>query len=73
MNVPAGGGGVATILPVLDPRVQSRYFLDTPHTFTFRVHFETTLSVFECSKTVVSSYNATKNIRHEIELQPINT
>jgi len=30
MYVSAGVGGEATVLPVLQPRVQSHYFLDTP-------------------------------------------
>ena len=30
MYVSAGVGGVATVLPVLEPRAQSHYFLDTP-------------------------------------------
>ena len=30
MYVSAGVGGVAAVLPFLQPRVQSRYFLDTP-------------------------------------------
>jgi hypothetical protein len=30
IHVSAGVGGMATVLPVLKPRVQSHYFLDTP-------------------------------------------
>jgi len=30
MYVSAGVGGMATVLPVLKPRIQSHYFLDTP-------------------------------------------
>jgi len=30
MYVSAGVGGVATVLPVLEPRIQSHYFLDKP-------------------------------------------
>jgi len=30
MYVSAGVRGVATVLPVLEPRVPSHYFLDTP-------------------------------------------
>jgi hypothetical protein len=30
MYISAGVVGVATFLPVLEPRVQSHYFLDTP-------------------------------------------
>ena len=30
MYVSAGVGGVAKVLSILEPRVQSRYFLDTP-------------------------------------------
>ena len=30
MYISAGVGGMATVLPVLEPHVQSHYFLDTP-------------------------------------------